>query len=180
MVVQRNAVVVAEHVQFVAHSRQYAASHLDRADITGIRPPVDAVRLQALAKDPEVEHRIVCQQHAAGHQRLDDRPEFSEVGLAPDRLLIDAGQLNVEGVERLFRVHQRVELLDHFPVFYDRNANGTHPVVPSVRRFHVECYESRHCHPFFLISLQKNRLSRAGPSKTFHSLRSSKSAQCLS
>ena len=101
---QTDPVVIAQDIQFVAHSGQQTPSHLHGADVVRIRLPLDPIALQAFFQNVHIEHGIVRRQQAARHQRLYLLPYLGKCRRVADGVLIDAGELNIEIVEMRFRI----------------------------------------------------------------------------
>ena len=142
VVIEAEPKEIAHVIQPVADARQEASAHLHRADIAGVRAPVDLIVEQALFQNAHVEGCVMRAQQAAGHDRLDFLPEFGEGRREPHRLFADAGQPHVEVVEARFGVDQRIEFVHDHAVLDDGDPDGTYSIAIAVRRFHVENNET--------------------------------------
>ena len=65
MMVKRDLIIIAHHIQPVAHAGQKFSADLYRAEIANIWLPFDAIIPQALLKHADIKYGIVRNQQAA-------------------------------------------------------------------------------------------------------------------
>lgn len=174
VVVKGNMELAAHRIEFmVAEGGVADPTHAAGAGIKRLRLPPDRVVIQAFSEHAHIERRIVRNKDAVCKQVLQNRPKRQKIGLVLNCLRTNAGEADIEGIKIGFGVDQGAEFADNLAVFYDHDADGTHPVIVAVRRFYVKNGKAV-CHvlssAFLPFILAENRRRGKSGKKTVFSM----------
>ena len=122
----------------MAHPRQEAPAHLDGAAVGRGRLPEDTVVSQAFLQHPHIKDRVVSDQDPGGEQGLNLFPQLRKCRCVRDRSPVDPGEQRIESVKGLLRIDVGEAAFGDFSSFHHGNADGAHPAVVPVGRFHIE------------------------------------------
>ena len=125
-------------------SRTEPAAHDHSTQSPDLRFPRNAVITQTFANHAHIKTGVMCNQNAAVHDRLNYFPQLRKRGRIRHKLRTYAGQLRVEPVKPLPRVHKIKILFYDFCIFHHTDADSAYAVIVPVRRFHIKNNVSGH------------------------------------
>lgn len=144
VMVKADAIVITQVIQPVTDSRSEPATHDHSTQSPDLRFPHNAVITQTFANHAHIKAGVMGNQNTAAHDRLNYFPQLRKRGRIRHKLRTYAGQLRVEPIKPLSRVHKIKILVYDFCIFHHTDADSAYAVIVPVRRFHIKNNVSGH------------------------------------
>ena len=129
VMVKAYAIVITQVIQPVTDSRTEPAAHDHSTQSPDLRFPRNAVITQTFANHTHIKAGVMGNQNAAVHDRLNNFPQLRKRGRIRHKLRTYAGQLRVEPIKPLPRVHKIKILFYDFCIFHHTDADSAYAVV---------------------------------------------------